>query len=493
MTRATRGLAVLAAVALTAVACGGGGGDDDSAPLDTGGSADTYGHGPQDDDSVTYQPDVVLIGGGPDAIRGVSDDGMVWTMDADAGGMEDLEVGKVMFASSAGAGRVIELDRSGDTVDVTLAPVALTEVVSDAHLRFDEAMSLDSLSVREIPELPGALTEEVAEPISDEGAMAAEPEVALPTMELIAARRPALASEGPSEVSATVAGWKVTAYRTSGTVGLKGEHGLTETQQLGKTDHGSAKADADSGLKVNLDAHLDIDALTVVADVPITRGVIGTSNFEIDGIKALTITVEAGAGKGLSDNRTAKLEIPVQFTRPVIVGGFPAIFTFKFKFLVQTAFTAQNGNISASGTWAIDGPLGFDGSRLTLPTMVEKGTSIVDSIEGVSVGVNGLVVATAFEVGLLFGVPVAGAGPIASFITSLGLTNGSDLGIVKCKQATVTATLTGGVGVNLYDPVRGALKLFFGIDVPKQTTLITDKIFEGSAYIPRVKACNFDE
>lgn len=487
----------LIAVALLAGSCGSGesdgatgAGDPPAAPDET---TLRYGYGPQDDDSVTYQSDVVLIGGGPEAIRSVSDDGLVWTMDADADGIDELREGKVMFASSAAAGRVVDLVKRGDVVEVTLAPVALTEVVRDARLVLDEPLALEGLSFREIPDLPGAFDEtETDVAASDEGA-AAPPDatgeastVALPPLELIAVhQRAAAPADGESQVSADVSGWKVTAYRTATTVGLKASHGLAETAGGG----GLKGASVEGGLKVDLDAHLEVSDLKVTADVPITRGVIGQSHFMVEGLKGLEVSIEGGAGNGLSDNRNVKLEIPVQLTRPVIVGGFPAMLTLKFKFLVQSAFTAQNGNLSASGSWGIDGPLGFDGATLTTPAMAERGTKVIDSIEGVSVGVNGLVVATAFEFGLLVGLPVVGAGPVASFIMSMGLVNGSDLGLVKCRQATLTATLTAGVGLNVFDPVRKALKSKLGLEIPKQTTLITEKLLEETWYVPRVEVC----
>lgn len=114
---------------------------------------------------------------------------------------------------------------------------------------------------------------------------------------------------------------------------------------------------------------------------------------------------------------------------------------------------------------------------------------LIESIAGVSVGVNGLVYAVAFEFGLLIGLPVAGAGPVASFITSIGVTNGSDLGIVKCRQSNLTSTLTGGVGLSVYDPVKQALKKSWGIDIPAQTTFVTKTIVQESWYEPKVVAC----
>ncbi|WP_194926234.1 hypothetical protein [Catenulispora pinisilvae] len=45
-----------------------------------------YGYGPTPDPHVTYQPDVVLVGGGPNSIWSGSSDGLTWTLAGSAPG-----------------------------------------------------------------------------------------------------------------------------------------------------------------------------------------------------------------------------------------------------------------------------------------------------------------------------------------------------------------------------------------------------------------------
>jgi len=40
-----------------------------------------YGIAPVPSNAVTYQPDVIIVGGGPDVIRSQSDSGFIWTID----------------------------------------------------------------------------------------------------------------------------------------------------------------------------------------------------------------------------------------------------------------------------------------------------------------------------------------------------------------------------------------------------------------------------
>src|SRR5438552_1081224 len=49
-----------------------------------------YGYAPDPHGSAVYQPDVVLVGGGPQIVRSVSDDGLTWTIDAHAPNADKL-------------------------------------------------------------------------------------------------------------------------------------------------------------------------------------------------------------------------------------------------------------------------------------------------------------------------------------------------------------------------------------------------------------------
>ena len=61
----------------------------------------------------------------------------------------------------------------------------------------------------------------------------------------------------------------------------------------------------------------------------------------------------------------------------------------------------------------------------------------------------------------------------------MGITVGSSIGIVLCKQITVTNTVSAGIGVK-----------FLGIDLPGVKREISKKTY--SAYQPKVKACQLD-
>lgn len=199
----------------------------------------------------------MVLPDGPAAIRTVSDDRMVWTLDGGAKGAGDLAPGKVLFASSDAVGRVLRLDRRGGDVAVTLAPVSLTEVVSDAHLTLSQPVALDALEFREVPDLPGAVVDAPADMPSAKPAVATDDSsggaatARLPEFELIAAHRPLVRAGGETERSKKVGDWKLTAYRDSGRLGLRGE-----------------RVAGGGGLKVTFDAHIEAQELRVTAACP---------------------------------------------------------------------------------------------------------------------------------------------------------------------------------------------------------------------------------
>lgn len=462
------------------VGCGSGGGTP-SGGAPSGGSGggapsggqSPYGYGPERDGAFTYQPDVVLIDGGPSAIRGVSANGLVWTMDGDAGGVRDLKPGKIMFAASEAAGRVVNIESSGDDRLVTLAPVRLTDIVRDGRITLDRDIDLTSLSFQGAPDLPGAYEESAATAVGANAAVApvelGAATVELPALLLVSSDNPPDPAAG--EYTKKFGEWEVTAYRTAATLGLRADRGL-----------------AGEGLKIQLDAELQVNDLHVTTDVPITAGEVGHSGFRVSGITGISVGIKGGAGNGLSDNRKVKIAFPIELKQPVIIAGFPATLTQKFKFLVETGFSAKNGNLSAKGTWAVDGPLGFDGTSLTTPSITPK-DKLVDTLAGVSVGINSVVVAISFEFGLQVGLPVAGAGPYARMITSVTLLNGSSIGIVQCRQTTFLLNLKAGVGVSVYSPVAFAIKKLFGYEIPAEKELLTKDVVTFKDYAPKVPVC----
>jgi hypothetical protein len=469
--------------------CGNSGDDASATAASSSPAGPRYGYGPVADGAFVYQPDVVLIGGGGSAIRSASSDGLVWTIDANAPGARELAVGKIMFATADSVGRVIKLEPMGNDLAVTLAPVDLTDVVREGQITVDEVIGFDEMSFQAIPDLPGAMSEPIgaappATPTS--GAAPAMGTLVAPTIRLMAMGDPPPgdapgklpAPSRGSQFKAKVGDWDVTAYGSATRVGVRAEHTLV----------------AGSGLTVGLNVHINTENLRVTANVPVHNGVVGdSSNIQIDGITGIGIEIDAGAREGLSDNRKIRVELPIEISKPILIGGFPAMLKQKFSFIVETAFSAKNGNLTAAGLWKLDGPIGIKGSTVLVPAFsVEK--SILESLQGVSVGINSIVAAVSFRFSVGVGLPVASAGPYVSLISSVALLNGSSAAIVKCRQSTLTMTASGGIGIAIAAPVRKVVdflldKILPGTKVPDQKELLTKDIVKSSQWTPDVAVC----
>lgn len=367
---------------------------------------------------VAYQPDVVVVAGGADAVREVSADGLVWTIDAAAA--RDLRPGAVMFLTSRGTGRVVRVDDRGDAVAVTLAPIQLQELIRDGDLRLDAALDLGAATVQPVPDLPGA----VGEPD------AADSDVPLKL------RRPAVSAPGrlppvKDKIDVTVGRWSV-----GGALEPKGL-ALALTYKPGDVFKGS------------VDVLLAMSRPRLRMGAKIVDGLLlGGATTSVSGITALDVTVSAGVHGGAADNRKVRVDLPAELiNQPVVVSGVPMVITLKAKLFVETALSGNNSTLTAHGRWTLDGPIGAGHDRPAFGVV----HSILDSIGGIAVGPSGLVLGVEFKLMAGVGVPGAAAGPYAKLRASVGVTNGSALGapLARCRRADLVIKAGGGLGLSL--------------------------------------------
>ena len=109
-----------------------------------------WGQAPTADPNVTLQPDVVLIGGGGASVKQVTADGFTWVLDANAPHVSDLQLGKIMFVTGSGVGRVIDLRHAAGVVGVTIAPVSITDVIKDGTFAVPKPVSLDQGAIGQV-------------------------------------------------------------------------------------------------------------------------------------------------------------------------------------------------------------------------------------------------------------------------------------------------------------------------------------------------------
>jgi hypothetical protein len=405
-----------------------------------------YGLAPTRDPSITYQPDVVLVGGGSSAIRWATDDALTWAIDRSAPGAADLAEGKVMFASSVAVGRVAQIEDQGDVRLVTLAPIGLTELIRDADLHLDQDLDLAAAAYHQLPadmptEVPDASPNASASPEANLGGPAGAIGMALPTVRL-AAYAPV---QPPTRVQ-TAADRLTFPTRTCPEVGIGDWSVEPCIDPTGVTLTVDRKLD--QHLKLGVVLKLPITKLHLRTGTLVRDGKLVESSGVLEGIKGIDISLSGGVGNGAQDNAKVKLEIPLEIeTASIVVGGIPLKMLIEAKFTVDTAFSGKNSTLTAHGSYALDGPLGIEDGKPLVPILTVR-EGILDSMGGITVGVSGFVFGAKFKYQGGIGLYGFVVGPYATITISVGIGQGSVIGapLAQCKGATLGVWVGAGAG-----------------------------------------------
>jgi hypothetical protein len=496
--RAAAAAAVVLLAALAVSSCGGsGGGNDPSArtgatPANTtsgklpsapsaGQQELAYGRAPVPG-AVKYQPDVVLVGGGAAMVRGVSGDSLTWSIDARAPHLDELQPGKIMFLTGRAVGRVLDVEKAGAVVKVTLGPVDVTDVIADGDVEVNEPLDASAMSFQTFPDVPG-----VDESSSGTASPTTSPTPSKFLAGLAQDRAHMLAPRAnePLPPPSTGSSVEVSAGDWSAEVGRKVSGGSTEFSL--KTGYKV------KGVTVGLEFTATMAAPTVKASLGFSGGALTRNEFSLDGLKNIKVSLISGTETGLSGNFKSRIEVPVEANFPLPAGPVPFIVSVRFKFLVETAFSARNATLTANGELKVDGPIGFSGTNVFVPS-VNPTTSPIDNMAGVSVGVNAVVFAMQLKVVVGLGIPAALAGPFGAVTVSYGLTNGSAIGIIQCRQASLDVVVGYGAGYTLSPGESKFLELLkvklpWAPKIDSELAASTKSVLHKIDVKPKVAAC----
>ncbi len=395
-----------------------------------------YGIAPVPDNTVTYQPDVIVVGGGAEAIRSQDPNGFRWTIDGDAPHANELVPGKVFFMTGRAVGRVLDVRKEGANLIVTVGPVTLTDVIREAHIHianmpidFGEAIAYRS------PDLPGQVVS---------GAALARPRVGV---------MPAMFS--------TESGWKL--YRVQATPGSSPplsnppdvsnllNKNFRTIPYVSTSAIGMRVSAKGGGLKVSAETFVHLAAPTLDVDIKIAGLGIASVSIELKGSAGLTWQFAVGSDVGMRANVDALLQPDTDFSIPVGgIGPVPLAITVRQRFEIKTGLGVRDSTLKAigeytfsggfkvdyqGGTWGVAGPVGFTSKQ----SMTRTG-------EGLSMGLMGLNLSNQVRVIAGIGTHGFAAGPYFSFTTAVGAFRNSDIGMIACNGATLVVALNGGVG-----------------------------------------------
>jgi hypothetical protein len=385
---------------------------------------------------------------GADAIKSVSPDGLTWTFDANSPGAAQIDTGKILFATSRAVGKVLAVQRSGSTMSVVLGPVELTDVIKEADLSYDQPVDLQSMIAYSAPSYPGASTETdkltafVLPPDGEAPDLTFADAVTFREMQIPSA--PAAPGIGPPGQT-DLGDFHVIPFCCGG-IGIKILH---------------------SGDDMNLLAYavIHLSSPSLKFDLKIHGGAVQTAKIVLTGAAGLTVHIESATAKGIDGNINRQFFVPVELSIPISGMGVPFAVTLQQQLLIRTAFTAKNSTLTTTGDYSFSGEMymGFDHGSwgVGAPTSLHTNTSLGQSLDGLSLGVTGIVFA--MEGRVIVGIGAFGfvTGPYLGYQANVGLTRGSDqakmLVGVTCRGSILDLALNVGIGYKLPKPVTSAI------------------------------------
>lgn len=423
------------------------------------GQALHYGVAPAANAGTTFQPSVVLIGGGADSVRSVTSDGLTWTLNPAARGVGQLALGRVLFATDRGVGRVVALRNTAAGVEVTLGPVGLTDVIRDGEFSHDG---------------PVALTNPIA--LVAEGAFWADPErqqqadydaasgvEAAPAAYLRSLpgddalpRPPLPVPKLAQQAAATVGGFSITARCCDAGVG---------------TDFSYDK----NGLEANGALRVKLTAPSAKFDLKITGGSVAAASFALSGAGGLHAELHAATAPGKSTNGySPPLSTSVEFKVPVgTLLGVP-FFVGVTQFANLQLRIPGQASFDAEADATLSGGIGFDYAAATgfRPSGAAKAdaATAIRATNSIAVGIS----AVMFDYHVKLSVGIGAFGFDAGVWTELALQGtvavgapfgfniaaGAEDPIEHCKSVQTSVWTSYGVGYHIPKPTVALVNYF---------------------------------
>ena len=408
-----------------------------------------WGISPTRNDKVTYQPNVIIMEHGSDAVRAMASNGLTWTIDANAPHANEIKVDKILFATGRVVGRVLAVTRTGDNLAVTLGPFELTDVIKDCDISATQSIDSSSMLVYSAPDFPGATTHDDPEP---QATSMLEP--AVPTM-FASYRRAPQDQESPvfDELKTILIDQFLFLPECCNNIGVKLEN-------KGK----GPKMKASALVLLGPDKK-------VIFDLVIHGSTIYTASVELRGVTGFRVAFEGATAPGTIGEIRQNFFLPVDWVFPIQGIGVPFSIVFRQTLSVTTLFTAQSAQIKTEGEYAFSGSF-FAGKKnggswgANGPSNVTVVKNLASNLEGVSVGVNGLVFA--YGAKAIAGIGAYGfvTGPFVGYNTSVGVNKGSSMTIAmlpSCRSADYDNSLKYGVGYQIPHLVVKAINVFLHV------------------------------
>jgi len=437
---------------------GGGGGNPAAAKFAPSGPLEgkqlLYGVSAPRAPSITYQPDVVFLDGGANSIKGVSADGMTWTVSGSAANVAALQPDKIMVATNYGVGRILAVADSGADKKVLLGPVALTDVVKDGTFSSAEPVPIAGFYAYDTSGQPGLVADgDVATSRAESGT------VTLPEARFVGYTD--TRSQRSTRPDIRPAGNLPAATPTIPTSAVGDYH----VQTVCCTDVGLHIGYDKGGGRVSATVGLKFTKPSVGFHIAIGGSKVLDAGVNLYGAAALKFDISAATMSGAGNFKGPRVQVPVNIQIPIAAGPIPMTVGIQQIFSMGLALSGQ-ASLTATGEYSVGGSLGFSvdsgGPHVSTPTLTTK-TSLIDTMKALSVGPSDLDLAYALKLSVGIGTIGFTAGAWYQLTAAVGLTaNTPGISLVACKNARLTLFGRYGVGYSIPNVVAKVINAFLG-------------------------------
>lgn len=511
-----------------------------------------FGIAPKRGPGVEYQPNIILMEQGDQAVRAIGTDGMTWTFDANAPHVSEFEMGKIVFATGRAVGRIIYLKREADNVKAILGPIQLNDVIRNGSFAMDSPIDLNNVLVFTAPDMP-------------------EPREATEQKSSSSLRKPwdgwnktvviSRVSKGgrrtPLSMSKTYADGRRESYQRIGghwapaTVSpavfspmhfgssdgrprllrtamdgqmLPGVPGVSlprppslpdykvpsvpnmpslpipssDLVALPFADSGSIGVQykyEKNGLSLTATGALEISNARIRFFLTIGDGKVPTSaGLELAGAVGIRLHLKSHTTQEFHVNALQKAWLPTQISIPLGAGLVPFSLMFDQGLVLNTGFSAKNSILNAEGDYGFDGGIkaGIENGKwaVHIPLEPTKKVDIGDSVEGISVGINSLLMGASLRAMVGLGAGGFGTGVYATLIFTGTMLRAPDIA-AQCRQGTIQATLYSGVGYSIpkwaTDAINYVLSFVTTVRVEQVGSIVESgpyELFHGKTEVP---------
>jgi hypothetical protein len=463
-----------------------------------------WGLAPKRGAGIVYQDDIILMEHGDQAIRSFASNGLSWNFDANAPQVNQIQPGKIVFATGRAVGRVLAVQRNGDQVSAILGPVQLTDLVKQGKFMYDQPLDLNSAIAIAAPDYPGAVnstamqnrtpgaqssiqsgsgTWHVAEyyVVSDTGKWMPMRTV---TGSGARVRKPTLLRSGfhPSKRL-----WPMQAGPNLGNLGNLNNfnpgpipspqipmiplNGLQATPCVDCGGLGLKMYQEKDGLRVWVTVVFHLIQPHVVFCASIENGSI-EANLQLAGGAGVTATLDAASSQEFTGGNIKEVGlIPLDITVPI--GGIflPLQIDLSQSIDLESAFSAKTSRLHGAGGIDLTGEIAADyhkGAWEVTPPSGQVKQNLAGMVTGISVGINALVFAISQRLMVGVGALSFATGPYVDLTSSVTSLKGSSIGTTLlsrtpiCAQGTFNMSLGAGIGYSMPRVVASVLNTVLG-------------------------------